>query len=261
MLSALKDFVETLMVPAGLIAVLLGAAFVTSLRTQANRWPRRLLAIALLLYVAMGSGAVSRALAVGLESPFLAAHPLPASGPEAIVILSGHAAPPPLAGGGTELGGSVWRRLRRGVEVHMALAGRIPIIYSGSPAAMPDGAADESELARRAAVEWGIAPEQFQLETRSSNTAESAAAIRAWLDHQQKSKSVILVTSAWHMRRAAAAFQKQGIQVVPAACDFLSASRPVWWRTLIPSSDRLAVSTVVLREWLGILFYKLNGRL
>jgi uncharacterized SAM-binding protein YcdF (DUF218 family) len=71
---------------------------------------------------------------------------------------------------------------------------------------------------------------------------------------------VLLVTSAWHMRRSQAVFGKLGIDVIPAATDSfipqLSSGFPFGW---LPDVDAMMVSTRCIKEWIGLGVYRLRG--
>ena len=74
----------------------------------------------------------------------------------------------------------------------------------------------------------------------------------------------MLVTSAFHMRRALASFQHiQGLNITPVACDFRlrEAGQPTLKSVLlglIPSAGALNQSTLVLKEHFGLLVYRLR---
>ena len=90
------------------------------------------------------------------------------------------------------------------------------------------------------------------------NTAEEAVAIRRLQPLRQS--RVLLVTSAFHMRRAQRLFERQGMQVLPFPVDFQARGRwvgPVWrdptqW---LPSARALDDSSRAMREQLGRLVY------
>jgi uncharacterized SAM-binding protein YcdF (DUF218 family) len=69
---------------------------------------------------------------------------------------------------------------------------------------------------------------------------------------------ILLVTSTVPMRRAAACFERQGFEVIPAPS--LDGNEepvgPPAWR---PQSEELFRSSRYLHEYLGMLFYKLRG--
>ena len=90
------------------------------------------------------------------------------------------------------------------------------------------------------------------------NTAEEAAAIRRLLRAPQA--RVLLVTSAFHMRRSQRLFERQGLHVLPFPVDFQSRARwagavwcdPTQW---LPSTSALNQNSRALRELLGRLVH------
>ena len=66
---------------------------------------------------------------------------------------------------------------------------------------------------------------------------------------------VILVTDPWHMRRAAAVFEKAGVHVVCSPC----VDRQHDLKTLDDPEDRLAVFRLWVRETCGYVTYKVRG--
>ena len=73
-------------------------------------------------------------------------------------------------------------------------------------------------------------------------------------------RKVILVTSAMHMPRAAAAFRKAGFAVTPSPGDF----RTGWgeggpFDRFLPSLNSMEDSERTLHEWLGLWAYRLRG--
>ena len=74
-------------------------------------------------------------------------------------------------------------------------------------------------------------------------------------------KRVILVTSALHMARSFAVFKKQGIDVLPVACDFQVFGVPQssgWWSPF-PNQHRFHLLALYLHENFGLLAYSLRG--
>jgi uncharacterized SAM-binding protein YcdF (DUF218 family) len=67
----------------------------------------------------------------------------------------------------------------------------------------------------------------------------------------------VLVTHAWHLRRAVPLFEAQGFDVVPAGTQFSRGSLDTLFDVL-PTHTGLRDSTFALHEWLGILWYKLR---
>ena len=68
---------------------------------------------------------------------------------------------------------------------------------------------------------------------------------------------MILVTSALHMRRARAEFERAGLKVIPAPTDFEALGRTTEPRDWLPSADALDGSGRAFKEWVG---YWMLGR-
>ncbi len=72
-------------------------------------------------------------------------------------------------------------------------------------------------------------------------------------------RKIILVTSAWHMPRAARLFRKAGVDFVPFPVDFQVDSKgSPGLLDLLPRAGGLQMTESALREWYGILFYALT---
>lgn len=95
-------------------------------------------------------------------------------------------------------------------------------------------------------------------EPNSRNTYENAVQTAALL-HQHQLNKVFLVTSAVHMQRSVMAFSQQGIKVVPAPTATLRAVNLRHWGNWLPKAGSLASSSRALHEWLGLLWYRING--
>jgi uncharacterized SAM-binding protein YcdF (DUF218 family) len=74
----------------------------------------------------------------------------------------------------------------------------------------------------------------------------------------EKRRRILLVTSGFHMPRAAAAFTNQGLDVIPApAYDpiYPSWQADPWW----PKRSALRMSGRCLREYVGMWWYRIRG--
>lgn len=75
---------------------------------------------------------------------------------------------------------------------------------------------------------------------------------------QEGVQTALLVTSAFHMPRAMATFQRAGLPVTASTAGAHTIQR-IGFFTLMPDSDALDTSTIAMKEWIGILVYRLWG--
>lgn len=94
-----------------------------------------------------------------------------------------------------------------------------------------------------------------------ANTYEEALAMRKLAD-QHGWKSILLVTSASHMRRSVGTFQKQGLNVIPAPCGYRSkvngADKPSSWISP-PDAGKIELISIWIYEMLGYAAYRVRG--
>jgi uncharacterized SAM-binding protein YcdF (DUF218 family) len=95
-------------------------------------------------------------------------------------------------------------------------------------------------------------------EGKARNTHENATYTRDILNKTQE--PILLITSAAHMRRSLACFEKVGLQPVAYPVDHKKKDSPMGvleW--LMPSENHLARFSQLVREIFGYVIYKLNG--
>ncbi len=109
-------------------------------------------------------------------------------------------------------------------------------------------------------VQSGIPKEDIAYEIKSRNTHENSLESAQYLQPQTSDSTFLLITSAFHMRRAAACYKKAGFE-----CDYYSTDRLTGNRKfhiehlIVPSVSALHRWEILLREWTGSIMYKLNG--
>lgn len=106
-------------------------------------------------------------------------------------------------------------------------------------------------------LDLGVPDEAIIFDESPRNTEEEvrAAAIRG-------DKKVLVVTSAWHMKRAMLLFGKYApdIEAVPAPSDFentMASVRKISIWDFIPTPSALGANSIAFHEWLGILAYRI----
>ncbi len=96
------------------------------------------------------------------------------------------------------------------------------------------------------------------VEDASDNTLESARYSHQLLQ-QAGIKRIYLITHAWHIPRAARAFQAAGFEVVPAPTGFTTRYRTDLL-SFLPSAGGLYDSKIFLHELIGLLWYRLKSQ-
>jgi uncharacterized SAM-binding protein YcdF (DUF218 family) len=118
----------------------------------------------------------------------------------------------------------------------------------------------EGNMSRRAAIARGVNPTQVLVTREVGNTLDEAHAV-ADLMKERGWKKIILVTSAWHMPRAARLFRKAGVNFVAFPVDFRhDEQRHLTLLDFLPNAGALADTEMVMRECYGIAFYAVTGR-
>lgn len=124
----------------------------------------------------------------------------------------------------------------------------LPILLSGGQVYSDSGA--EALIALRILQTLGVPPEKILIEGKSVNTTQNAI-FSAEILREKNLNKPILVTSAFHMRRAVLNFNQQGFEVIPCPTDFLVPREPKFHYTkLRPQAEALLLNVTVLQEML-----------
>lgn len=173
---------------------------------------------------------------------------------DAVILLGGpvsHA--PTQAHGVPSYKDSVERLL---VSYDLLRAGRAKKIIVTGGFGWPGDRVNEAQVLARQLQDWGIARERIVLETRAVNTRENAVESER-LVKRLGYRTLLLVTSAYHMPRALDCFRAVGLKVDALPVDFRSGNtRTNEW---LPRATGLETSTSVLREVFGRWVYRLKG--
>jgi uncharacterized SAM-binding protein YcdF (DUF218 family) len=129
----------------------------------------------------------------------------------------------------------------------------LPILVTGG-LPLPGKPSLADLMAKTLELDYGLHPKW--LETRSTNTAENAT-LSAGILKTAGIHRILLVTHAWHMKRALAAFSANGLAVTAAPTSFYFPGRDfrdAW----IPSSATLRMSAYALHEIIGGVWYRVR---
>jgi len=238
-----KLFTAFVLPPGIFILVLLGAAM----------WAKRFRFFFFLCAIALYS----------LSTPFLAAKLLspletpyrvfnaPLQAPDAVIVLGGGV----IQGQPLALPGDGLKRALAGIG--LAKTYDVPLVYTGGGDKQLTEAQGFAQSLDAIFTPFGIAfsetGEGFRiiLEDRSRDTYENAVLTRALFGETPR---IVLVTSAYHMKRGVTLFEHAGFEVVPYATDFkLDVPHEESWRDYTPSFGNLARSYLALHEYAGML--------
>ncbi len=140
-------------------------------------------------------------------------------------------------------------------------AGKAPqIIASGGyiPWAGPHGA--EADAMAAFLVDLGVPDHAILRESHSLTTHENAEQVAELLGvTTEERRQILLVTSALHMRRALATFQKQGIVTIPVAADHEITAANLHPLRFLPDAGALEGTTRLIREMMGLWIYRWRG--
>ena len=135
------------------------------------------------------------------------------------------------------------------------------LIFTGGINPLTSDLPPEGDIYIKEAISMGIKKKDLYTTYPVNNTLQEAKAIKKLFNDEIPliQKNIILVTSAFHMKRAKKVFENEGISVQPYPVDFksnksfLSSLRdPLKW---VPSSYYLNKSSLAIREIIGRIIY------
>jgi uncharacterized SAM-binding protein YcdF (DUF218 family) len=177
----------------------------------------------------------------------------------AIVVLAGGIIPPDQVQRRAELTSSTLYRCLHAREIYQE-AIRRPILVSGGQVDPSEPGPSHAEAMRDFLVELGVSPADLIVEDRSRTTYENGVE-SAKLLRQRGVRRVILVTDATHMIRAVGVFRKQGIDPIPSGSRYRATNYDFSLSDLVPDFSTAHACQEAFHEWLGILWYRLSGKM
>ncbi len=258
----LSKLLPLFLYPLGIVTILL---LLVLFLDNFKKWRKGLLISALIVLWLGSNRWVSYGLARSLEWRNLPPETTPQA--EVIVLLGGGTEPQDYPRQMTEVNGAGDRVLfaaklyRDGAAPAILVSGG-NLNFSGARGATP--ADDMTELL----TQLGVPEEAIWRQDRSQNTHDDAV-YSAEILKEKGITEIILVTSAMHMPRAKALFEQQGLDVIAEPADFTITEQN--WQSvfhptvgefvinLLPNASALGLTTTVLKEYFGLLVYRLQG--
>ncbi|WP_049823770.1 YdcF family protein [Bradyrhizobium sp. WSM2254] len=244
------------MLPINLL-VELGILSLVLMLTRFAALGRKLAVITLVLLALAASSPLGNLLLYPLESRF-PAWDASRGAPDGIIVLGGSVDTDLSAAHRTPVVSHAADRLLAAAE----LARRYPnarIVFTGGTANLVSTESREADYSAPILEGLGIPKERLILERDSRNTWENAIFTKQ-LVAPKPGERWLLVTSAFHMPRSMGIFRKAGFDVEAYPVDWRMGGRDDLFTFTRVSGDGLARIDVAVREWIGLLTYRVMGR-
>ncbi len=154
-----------------------------------------------------------------------------------------------------ESGDRIWQAL------YLYKTGKIKkILISGGSGSILHRKVTEGDRVFNYLAEIDIPKSDLMMEAVSRNTRENAVESAKLINKELPDAKCLLITSAFHMKRAMGCYNKVHLNVTPYKTDFMSEQR-VWDpdKLLVPSTEALNGWSKLIREIVGYYTYKLAG--
>lgn len=154
-----------------------------------------------------------------------------------------------------ESGDRIWQAL------HLYKTGKVKkLLISGGTGSILHRKVTEGDRVYDYLVDIDIPKDDLMMEAKSRNTRENAVESAKIIQAKQPDARCLLVTSAFHMKRAMGCFEKVHLDVTAYKTDFMTEQR-VWDpdKLLVPTPEALRGWTRLIREIVGYYTYKVAG--
>ncbi len=133
----------------------------------------------------------------------------------------------------------------------------LQVLFTGGEGELFGGGLSEAGRAKQFFTSHGIPAQQLLYESASRTTFENALLSKA-VPGVNPAAPWLLLTSAWHMPRAMATFRKTGWNVTAYPVDFRAGlDTPLTQYSMDQGAKKWKLA---LHEWLGLLAYRLSGK-
>jgi uncharacterized SAM-binding protein YcdF (DUF218 family) len=134
------------------------------------------------------------------------------------------------------------------------------IVVSGGKVDRSTAGPPLAQVMRKALLDRRVEDADIELEDSSTSTYENALETGRLLKSRGIER-IALVTEAAHLRRARLCFQKQGFEVDAVGCNYRTTNKQWSILDFLPSAQAAAQVNVAAHEWLGMIWYRIHGRI
>ena len=133
------------------------------------------------------------------------------------------------------------------------------ILVSGGDGSFSGIYKGDAELSGTFFQSMGVDPARIIMEKTSRNTIENVAETKTLLD-ANKLSNCLLITSAYHMPRAKALFDAEGVATIPWPSDYRASGKVEFGLDFTQPSLNAALTSTAMREWAALLNAYLQGK-
>ena len=232
-------------------------------KTRWARWAKRMTATGAVLLALIAFSPLGRLLITPLEDRFT----LPQAGQldkldlKGLVVLGGTVNMPITDARGAPALVSGAERIIEAVRLARRYES-LKILLVGGPNTVLTNPTPDAEIVKKIMVDLGIPRGRIITEPRSRNTYQNAARTRELgLIRAGEEKQWLLITSAYHMPRAVGCFRQNGLNLTPYPVNYMTGGQKTLYKPFYYAMDGITLTDLAVKEWLGLLAYRVSGRL
>jgi uncharacterized SAM-binding protein YcdF (DUF218 family) len=132
------------------------------------------------------------------------------------------------------------------------------LLFTGGDADIYPSGFVEADFVKVELKKKNFADSLILLDGKARNTAENALFAKQLLKQANLKPPYLLVTSAFHMRRAMLIFKKNGVNVVPHTSNNMEPIRHIYLKDFLPDVDALTQWNIYIKEMVGYIVACLN---
>jgi uncharacterized SAM-binding protein YcdF (DUF218 family) len=136
------------------------------------------------------------------------------------------------------------------------------ILITGGQGLNPTNSNAEADLLADFLVMAGVFENDILIENQAVNTRQNAIFAKETLEKEgfDLDSEYLLITSAFHMKRSKGCFDKVGLPTVTFPVDYYSSDPNATFKEIIqPTPQALINWHILVKEWVGLIAYKLAG--
>ena len=246
----LKKIIATFLMPLPVGLAILALALYFLVKDKKKK-AFKLVVIVLAWYSILSYGPVAGYLMYQLESAYPPLLKAPKEAKYIYVLGGGHSSDPSLPIT-SQVNDDAVIRLDEAIRLYHQLDEAPMIILSGYSGYYSD--IPHAIMQQRLAIALGVDPKKLILRPKPTDTEEEAMAAKKLIGDQK----FILVTSAYHMKRAMGWFKREGLHPAPAPTHHFSSAKEIPYYSIF-SAYAFMISSRFFHEELGILWQKIKS--